>query len=108
MTDLVHGPEWLFGPRYSGTREFTYPSEWDAYAGHYRNDSPWYGSLRVVKAKGQLWIDGSVPLEPAGDGAFWLNEPPHNPGRVEFFNSIAGTCMHARLSGEDFWRVMLP
>ena len=108
VTDLIHGPDWLFGQRYAGTREFTYPDAWDAYAGHYRNDSPWYGSLRVVKAKGRLWIDGLVPLEPAGDAVFWLNEPPHNPGRIEFFNPIAGKCMHAKLSGEDFWRVMVP
>lgn len=67
-------------------------------------------SLRAsaVKAKGRLWIDGFVPLEPAGDGSFWLNEPPHNPGRIEFFNRVAGKCMHAKLSGEDFWRVFLP
>jgi CubicO group peptidase (beta-lactamase class C family) len=108
VTDLVHGPDWYVGQRYTGTRDVTYPAAWEAYAGHYRNDSPWYGSLRVVKAKGRLWIDGVVPLEPAGDAIFWLNEPPYNPGRVEFFNRIGGKCMQARLSGEDFWRVMVP
>ncbi len=108
VTDLVHGPNWYFHSRYTGNRTFTYPSAWDAFTGHYRNDSPWYGSLRVVKARGQLWIDGVIPLEADGDSAFWLNDPPYNPGRIEFANRIGGTCMLARLSGDDFWRAMVP
>src|SRR4029078_5193780 len=102
VTDLVHGPNWYFHSRYTGARTFTYPSAWDAFTGHYRNDSPWYGSLRVVKAKGKLWVDGIVPLEADGEAAFWLNDPPFNPGRIEFANRIGGACMQARLSGEDF------
>lgn len=105
VTDLIVGPDWYFNNRYSGPRDFTHPNEWDAYTGHYRNDSPWYGSLRVVKAKGRLWIDGVVPLEPSGNDAFWLNDPPYNPGRVEFFNRIGRQCSQAKLSGIDYWRV---
>jgi CubicO group peptidase (beta-lactamase class C family) len=108
VTDLVHGPDWYFHSRYTGSRTFTYPPVWDSFTGHFRNDSPWYGSLRVVKAKGHLWIDGVIPLEADGDSGFWLNDPPYNPGRIEFTNRIGGACMHARLSGEDFWRVMVP
>lgn len=107
VTDLIVGPDWYFHQRYAGARSFTSPPEWDAYVGHYRNDSPWYGSVRVVTAKGRLWMDGVVPLEPAGDGVFWLNEPPHNPGRIEFFNRISGRCVQAKLSGIDFWRVVV-
>ena len=108
VTDLVHGPDWYFNARYTGPRAFTYPPAWESFAGHYRNDSPWYGSLRVVKAKGQLWLDGVVPLQADGDAAFWLNDPPYNPGRIEFLTRIGAACMHVRLSGEDFWRVMVP
>jgi CubicO group peptidase (beta-lactamase class C family) len=108
VTDLIHGSDWYAGPRYSGPREFPDPPAWRAYAGHYRNDSPWSGSMRIVSVKGRLWIDGVTPLEPAdGDGVFWLNDPPYNPGRIEFFNPIGGVCMQAKLSGQDFWRAMI-
>ena len=104
VTDLIHGPGWYASAKYAGAREFTYPAAWDAFIGHYRNDSPWYGSVRIVKAKGRLWIDGVVPLEAIGGSTFWLNEPAHNPGRIEFSQPIAGKCMLAKLSGDDFWR----
>ena len=107
VTDLVIGPDWYFHQRYTGPRTFSYPPEWAAYIGHYRNDSPWYGSLRVATAKGRLWMDGIIPLEASGDHVFWLNEPLHNPGRIEFFNRIAGKCVQAKLSGIDFWRVVV-
>lgn len=108
VTDLIHGPDWYAGVRYTGPRDFTYPRNWDAYTGHFRNDNPWDGSFRVYKAKGKLWLDGVVPLEPISEGVFWLNDPIHNPSRIEFFTPIAGKCMQSKVSGEDFWRVMAP
>jgi len=107
VTDLIHGREWYAGAQYSGPREFHEPPEWRAYTGHYHNDSPLSGGFRVVSVKGRLWIDGVIPLEPAGVGVFWLNDPPYNPGRIEFFNRIGDVCMQAKLSGEDFWRAMI-
>jgi CubicO group peptidase (beta-lactamase class C family) len=108
VTDLIHGSDWYIGERYVGPREFTYPAAWDAYVGHFRNDSPWYGSIRIAKVKGRLWLDGMTPLEPAGDAVFWLNDPPYSPDRIEFLRRVGGTCMQVKLSGADFWRVMVP
>ncbi|MBW8868667.1 MAG: hypothetical protein JF610_15310, partial [Acidobacteria bacterium] len=75
------------------------------FVGHYHNDSPWYGSLRVVEAKGGLWLDGVTPLAADGKQSFWLNDPPYNPARLEFLTPIDGQCTLAKLSGVDFWRV---
>jgi len=105
VTDLIHGSRWYAGERYSGSREFTYPPAWKAFVGHYRNDSPWHGSFRVVQAKGALWLDGVTPLAADGNQAFWLNDPPYNPARLEFLTPIDGQCTLAKLSGVDFWRV---
>lgn len=106
VTDLIHGSDWYAGERYAGPRDFTVPAAWRSYTGHYRNDSPWSGSFRVVVAKGRLWLNGVTPLEPDGDAAFWLNDPEYSPDRIEFFNAIAGLCMQAKLSGQDYWRVL--
>ena len=105
VTDLIHGGRWYAGERYSGSREFTYPAAWKAFVGHYRNDSPWFGSIRIVQAKGGLWLDGVTPLAADGNQAFWLNDPPYNPARLEFLTPIDGQCTLAKLSGVDFWRV---
>jgi CubicO group peptidase (beta-lactamase class C family) len=105
VTDLIQGGTWYAGERYTGPRTFTHPPAWTAYVGHYRNDSPWYGSLRVVQARGSLWLDGVTPLAAAGPDAFWLDEPPYNPARLEFLTRIDGHCSLAKLSGVDFWRV---
>jgi len=105
VTDLIHGSRWYAGDRYTGSREFTYPPAWKAFVGHYHNDSPWHGSIRVVQAKGALWLDGVMPLAADGNEAFWLNDPPYNPARLEFLTPIDGQCTLAKLSGVDFWRV---
>ena len=105
VTDLIHGSRWYASERYSGSREFNYPAAWKAFVGHYHNDSPWYGSIRVVQVKGGLWLDGVTPLAADGSQAFWLNDPPYNPARLEFLTPIDGQCTLAKLSGVDFWRV---
>jgi CubicO group peptidase (beta-lactamase class C family) len=105
VTDLIHGSRWYAGERYTGSRAFTYPPAWKAFVGHYHNDSPWHGSIRVVQAKGGLWLDGVMPLAADGNQAFWLNDPPYNPARLEFLTPIDGQCTLAKLSGVDFWRV---
>src|SRR5581483_7560697 len=35
------GGDWYTNSKYSGPRQFSYPKEWNAYLGHYRNENPW-------------------------------------------------------------------
>jgi len=99
------GPMWFFNEAYSGPKTFDYPKEWDQYVGHYRNENPWVGSMRVLIRKGKLNADGLVPLEPAADGYFYLRDEPHSPEWVRFHDIVNGKAMRIKLSNEDMWRV---
>jgi CubicO group peptidase (beta-lactamase class C family) len=104
-TEVGYLGDWYAGSTYSGSREFNYPKEWDAFVGHYRNDSPWIGSFRIVQRKGKLWLDGILPLEFKEGTTFRLADNPHNPEWVQFLGVAGGKSHHVKLSGEDFWRV---
>jgi CubicO group peptidase (beta-lactamase class C family) len=106
--EVAHGSDWYAGASYTGQREFTYPKEWDAYVGHYRNDSPWIGSFRVLKRQGKLWLEGTLPLEAKDANTFRLADSPHNPEWLQFLGFAGGKSHHVKLSGEDFWRVDAP
>ena len=108
VIEVSHGADWYFNQLYTGPRTFEYPREWDAFAGHYRNDSPWIGSLRLLRRKGKLWLDGAVPLDAVNGNTFRLAEPPHNPEWIQFLDLVDGRSMHLKFSGEDFWRVEAP
>jgi len=105
VVELGWGGDWYAGRRYSGPTRFDSPKEWDAYLGHYRNENPWVGSLRVVLRKGRLLIDGAVPLEPGEDGLFHLRDEETSPEWVRFADVVDGRAMRLKLSGEDLWRV---
>ena len=64
VVELGWGGDWYANARYTGPTRFETPKEWDAYLGHYRNENPWVGSLRVVRRKGRLLLDG-VRSKPA-------------------------------------------
>jgi hypothetical protein len=100
------GSDWYVNSRYKGPSHFNHPAEWDAFTGHYRNESPWIGSSRVVIRKGQLMLDGVVPLEAAPNGVFYMRDEEHNPEWAQFFDAVNGKTMRMKLSGEDLWRVM--
>lgn len=99
------GSEWFVNEKYRGPALFDHPKEWDAYLGHYRNESSWNGSIRVVLRKGTLMLDGVVPLEAAPDGVFMLRDEESNTEWVKFFDIVNGKAMRLTLSGDDFWRV---
>src|SRR5829696_4773373 len=88
VTHAVHGPDWYAGARYTGPRTFEARKEWEGFAGHYHNDSPWYGDTRVVLRKGQLYVDGAQALVPRGDGKFGIGDP-EAPDWISF-ESIVG------------------
>ena len=99
------GPWWFTNAAYSGPKTFEYPKEWDRYVGHYRNENPWVGSLRVVIRKGKLNADGVAPLEPAADGYFYFRDEPHSPEWLRFYDIVNEKAMRVKASGEDLWRV---
>jgi CubicO group peptidase (beta-lactamase class C family) len=99
------GEDWFAAAGYAGPREFKVPAEWNQYLGHYRNEDPWIGSNRIVLRKGQLWLNGIVPLEPSADGRFFLRDEPASPEWVDFSNIVNGNAMRMRLSGADLTRV---
>jgi CubicO group peptidase (beta-lactamase class C family) len=99
------GPVWLFNEAYSGPKTFDYPKEWERYVGHYRNESAWVGSVRMVIRKGKLLADGLAPLEARADGYFYFADEPHSPEWVKFFDVVNEKTMRLKISGEDMWRV---
>ena len=104
VVEVSWGGDWYRGAAYAGPERFDYPKAWDAYVGHYRNESPWIGSLRIVLLKGRLTIDGDTPLEQDGE-LFRLRDNPNNTEWIRFGELVNGKCMHLRLSGSDLWRV---
>ncbi|MCA1818245.1 MAG: beta-lactamase family protein [Acidobacteria bacterium] len=107
VAEAFHGAVWYTNEAYTGARAFNYPKEWDAYAGHYFNDSPWYGTARVVLRKGQLLFDGVQPLAPAEGGSFRLGDET-DPDRVTFESVVGGKAMRLNYSGIIFRRVFTP
>jgi hypothetical protein len=99
------GGDWYTNEKYSGAKTFDYPKEWNAYPGHYRNESPWDGSFRIVLRKGKLMIDGVILLEQTSDGAFVLRDEEWNTEWIRFFDVVNGKAMRLKVSGDDFWRL---
>ena len=107
VTEAHHGANWYMGAKYSGPKTFDTPKEWQAYVGHYTNDSAWYGDFRVVLRKGQLYLSGQQRLTPRPDGTFGLGEPDQ-PDRISFETIIDGRAMRASYSGIIFRRTFTP
>ena len=107
VTHAVHGPDWYAGARYTGPRSFEARKEWEGFAGHYSNDSPWYGDTRVVLRKGQLYVDGAQALVPRSDGKFGIGDP-EAPDWISFESIVDGRAMILNLSGIRFRRTFTP
>ena len=107
VTQVLHGPDWYMGARYNGPKTFETKKEWEGFAGHYQNDSPWYGDTRVVLRKGQLFVDGVQRLVPRADGKFGIGDPD-GPDWVSFESIIDGRAMRLNYSGIVFRRVFTP
>jgi CubicO group peptidase (beta-lactamase class C family) len=108
VVEVFHGPDWYTSARYAGPRAFENPAEWAAYAGHYRSDNPWVGTLRVVLRKGRLWLDGSEPLVPLGQGTFRVGAEAWSPERASFEAVVDGKARRMNLSGVDLVRESTP
>jgi CubicO group peptidase (beta-lactamase class C family) len=106
VVEAFHGPRWFTNESYAGPKTFDYPKTWDAFAGHYRCESPWFGSTRVFVRKGKLTLDGTA-LTPSTDGLFRLGEE-WSPERVSFGPIVNGHATHMKFSGVDHYRTTLP
>ena len=107
VTQAYYGADWYLGEKYSGAKTFDTKKEWEGFAGHYHNDSPWYGDMRIVMRKGQLFAEGLQPLTPRGDGKFAIGEP-EGPDWITFETIVDGRAMRLNLSGIIFRRVFTP
>lgn len=107
VTEAFYGPEWYAGARYTGPRTFESRKDWEGYAGHYFNDSAWYGDTRIVYRKGRLYIEGVQQLLPRPDGKFAVGDPD-GPDWIAFESIIDGRAMRLNYSGIIFRRIFTP
>jgi CubicO group peptidase (beta-lactamase class C family) len=107
VVEAFHGARWFTNDRYAGPKTFEYPKEWDAFAGHYRNDSPWFGSTRIFVRKGKLTAEGT-PLNPLGDGVFRAGAEEWSPERISFGPVVNGRATRMKFSGVEFYRTFTP
>ncbi|MEP6741592.1 MAG: serine hydrolase domain-containing protein [bacterium] len=108
VVEAFHGARWWSNERYAGPKTFQYPAEWDAYAGHFHSDSPWYESTRLVVRKGRLFVEGLQSLEQIEPGVFRVAGQPIDVDRVVFDTVIDGRAMRASYSGIEFFRAFTP
>jgi CubicO group peptidase (beta-lactamase class C family) len=108
VAELSHGPDWYLNGNYAGPKEFPAPPQNEAFVGHYRSDSPWFRSTRIVLRKGKLWADGTSPLEPLGQNLFRLGSDSFSPDVVEFLQVANGKALLLKVNGSDHWRVETP
>jgi len=105
FAELVWGPDWFASSDYQGARDNSPASHLAGYAGHYRAESPWAGSLRVVVRRGGLWVDGTTPLSPIGPGLFRAGAEAWSPEIAAFHHFVDAKPQLLKLSGFDFWRI---
>lgn len=107
VTQAFYGADWYAGAKYTGPKTFETKKDWEAFTGHYANDSAWYGDTRVVLRKGQLFMDGIAPLIPRGDGKFGIGDP-EAPDWISFESIVDGRAMRLNYSGILFRRTFTP
>ena len=107
VVELSHGADWYVNESYAGPKAFPRLTQYESFVGHYRSDSPWFRSTRIVVRKGRLWANGTSPLEPIGQALFRLGDPV-SPDVVEFFHVVNGKALLLKINGSDQWRVEAP
>jgi hypothetical protein len=108
VVELSHGPDWYLNESYAGPKVFPKISEFESLVGHYRSDSPWFRSTRIVVRKGRLWANGTRPMSPIGPGLFRLGGEPFSPDVAEFQQVVNGKALLLKINGADLWRVETP
>ena len=98
-----------------GHREKTskaYPSEWDAYPGHYRSHNPWFSNFRIVLRNELLFCiepnGEEEPLEQLEPALFRIGEEECSPEFIRFEMILHGKAMQANFSGGIYSRTFTP
>ena len=107
VSEAFYGPDWYASERYTGPRTFEARKEWEGFAGHYYNDSPWYGDTRIIYRRGRLYVEGVQQLIPRPDGKFGIGDP-EGPDWMSFESIIDGRAMRLNFSGIIFRRMFTP
>ncbi len=107
VVEAFHGSSWWTNEGYIGPRAFDYPKAWDAFTGHYRSDSPWYGSQRLVIRKGALLLAGQQPLTQIEPGVFRLTGDT-GPDRIVFDTILNGQTIRMNFAEIEFHRTFTP
>jgi hypothetical protein len=112
ILEALHGPDWYLHARSQREKNFEIPSEWYAYAGHYRSYNPWLTNFRVVIQKGSLVLihqwGPDEPLHQTGPGIFRVGADPRSPEFIQFDLIINGKAMQANVSGGVYSRAFTP
>jgi hypothetical protein len=108
VVEMSHGADWYVNGAYTGPKEFPANPQYEAFVGHYRSDSPWFRSTRIVLRKGKLWAEGTSPLEPLGEGLFRMGGDSFSPDVAEFLQVANGKAVLLKVNGSDRWRVDIP
>ena len=112
VTDLFHGTDVYESARFSIRQTVSYPSEWDAYPGHYISHNPWYPHFRIFLRKGKLTLsqplEGDESLTEIEPGIFRVGEDERSPERLHFEAIIDGKATQAVFSGTRYYRTFTP
>jgi D-alanyl-D-alanine carboxypeptidase len=108
VVELSHGPDLYVNANYTGPKTFPAFAPYEAFVGHYRSDSPWFRSTRIVLRKGKLWADGATLLEPIGQALFRMGSESFSPDVAEFLQVANGKALLLKINGSDRWRVETP
>lgn len=108
VVELSHGADWYVNESYSGPKTFSTPPQYEPFVGHYRSDSPWFRSTRIVIRNGRLWADGTGALEPIGPALFRAGGDSFSPDVAEFLHVASGKAQLLKVNGSDLWRVEIP
>ena len=109
VVGLAYGPDWYarLGQE-SDAGISTASSSLAPYPGFYQSDTDPTGAARIVERRGQLWIDGTTPLQPIGDALFQATDEPESPETVEFRHVVAGQAQVVVIGGQVLLRVAGP
>jgi len=107
VVEVSHGPDWYVNRTYTGPKAFPALPQYEVFIGHYRSDSPWSRSVRVVLRKGKLWAN-DAPLEAIGHALFRIGSDSFSPDVAEFLQVEDGMALLLKLNGSDYWRVEVP
>jgi len=111
VIEAFWGADLYVNDSYTGPTEFDYPSDWQAYPGHYRAHIPWQTNFRVILRKGALWLIGPFGdeerLSSVGKDIFRIGDAT-SPERLRFSQHVDGHALCANYSGSDYYRFFTP